>query len=78
QHEGEMISYEAKLEWKGHQYSIEFDSAGLLINIEQLIGLKDIPDASKNTITEQINKQYSRYRFTRIQRQFSAKEADER
>jgi hypothetical protein len=78
QNNGEMISYEAKLEWNGHQYSIEFDSEGSLINVEQLIDFKDIPVASQNTITEELSKQYTRFRFTRIQRQYSAEEADDR
>jgi len=78
QNNGEMISYEAKLEWNGHQYSIEFDSEGSLVNVEQLIDFKDIPDASQNTITEELSKQYTRFRFTRIQRQYSAEEADDR
>ena len=78
QNNGEMISYEAKLEWNGHQYSIEFDSEGSLVNVEQLIDFKDIPVASQNTITEELSKQYTRFRFTRIQRQYSAEEADDR
>lgn len=77
QSDGKKISYEAKLEWKGQQYSIEFDSTGSLINVEQLIDFKDIPVTSQNTITEEINKQYTRFRFTRIQRQFSAMDADD-
>jgi len=78
QKNGEMISYEAKLEWNGHQYSIEFDSEGSLVNVEQLIDFNDIPVASQNTITEELSKQYTRFRFIRIQRQYSAEEADDR
>jgi len=78
QKNGEMISYEAKLEWNDYQYSIEFDSEGSLVNVEQLIDFNDIPVASQNTITEELSKQYTRFRFIRIQRQYSAEEADDR
>ena len=78
QKNGEMISYKAKLEWNDYQYSIEFDSEGSLVNVEQLIDFNDIPVASQNTITEELSKQYTRFRFIRIQRQYSAEEADDR
>jgi len=78
QYNGAMISYEAKLEWNGHQYSIEFDSVGSLVNVEQLIDFKDISVASQNTIIEELSKQYTRFRFTRIQRQYSAEKAEDR
>ncbi|HBQ60014.1 MAG TPA: hypothetical protein DD671_10420 [Balneolaceae bacterium] len=77
QSHGEMISFEAKLDWEGHQYSIEFDSTGSLIDVEQLIKFEQLPEALRNTITEEIDKQYTRFKFTRIQRQFSASEEDD-
>ncbi|WP_020404571.1 hypothetical protein [Gracilimonas tropica] len=77
QSNGEMISYEAKLDWNGYRYSIEFDAIGSLINVEQLIDIQELPEALRNTITEEIDKQYTRFKFTRIQRQFSASEEDE-
>ncbi|MGN8226635.1 hypothetical protein [Gracilimonas sp. BCB1] len=72
QSDGEMISYEVKLNWEGHLYSIEFDATGSLIDIEQLIEFEELPLALRNTITEEINNQYTTFRFTRVQRQFSA------
>ncbi|MDR9416821.1 MAG: hypothetical protein RI564_11085 [Gracilimonas sp.] len=77
QSDGVEISYEAKLDWNGHQYSIEFDSKGLLLNVEQLIDFEELSPTLQNTITEEINKQYSKFRFTRIQRQYSALEEDD-
>lgn len=77
QSDGEKISYEAKLDWKGYQYSIEFDSKGSLIDVEQLIELKDLTVVLRNTITEEINKRYTRFRFNKIQRQFTASENEE-
>ena len=76
QSDGEMISYEVKFDWEDYQYSIEFDSTGLLIDIEQLIEFDELPEALRNTITEEIEKQYSKFRFTRVQRQFSDFEED--
>jgi hypothetical protein len=62
QSDGKMISFEAKLDLEDHQYSIEFDSTGSLIDVEEL------SEALQNTITEKIDKQYTRFKFTQIQR----------
>ncbi|MEQ8525775.1 hypothetical protein [Gracilimonas sp.] len=77
QSDGEMISYEVKLNWEDHQYSIEFDSTGSLIDVEQIIEIEELPEALRNTITEEIDKQYSKFKFTRVQRQFSASGNDD-
>lgn len=76
--DGEKISYEVKLKWEGHQYSIEFDEQGALEDIEQLIEFNELPDALQNTITVEIEEQYSKFRINRVQRQFLAdnKEAE--
>lgn len=75
--DGEKISYEAKLYRDGYQYSIEFDKNGLLEDVEQLIEFNEIPGVLRNTITEEINQQYTKHRITRVQRQFSTKNRDE-
>ena len=77
QSDGETISYEAKLDWEGHQYSIEFDSEGMLIDVEQLIEFEELPTPLQNSITEEVDKQYNRFRFTRVQRQFSISEEED-
>jgi len=68
--DGKKISYEVKFDWEGHLYSFQFDSAGLLIDIEQLVEFNELSQSLRNTITEEIDKQYSKYKFTRVQRQF--------
>lgn len=75
--DGEKISYEAKLKWEGHQYSIEFDEQGSLSDIEQLIEFNEIPETLRNTITVEIEQQYSKFRINRVQRQFLSEGADE-
>ncbi|WP_428234739.1 hypothetical protein [Gracilimonas sp.] len=77
QSDGEMISYEVKLNWEDHPYSIEFDATGSLIDVEQLIEFEELPRALQNTITEEINNQYTTFRLTRVQRQYSAFENDD-
>ena len=77
QSDGEMISYEVKLDWEDHLYSIEFDSTGSLMDVEQLVEFEELPGALRNTITAEIDKQYSKFRFTRVQRQFSGFEGDD-
>ncbi len=68
--DGKKISYEVKFDWEGHLYSFQFDSTGLLIDAEQLIEFDELPEPLRNTITEEIEKQYSKFKFTRVQRQF--------
>jgi hypothetical protein len=68
--DGKKISYEVKFDWEGHLYSFQFDSTGLLIDIEQLVEFDELSQPLRNTITEEIDKQYSKFKFTRVQRQF--------
>jgi hypothetical protein len=77
QSDGEKISYEVKFDWENHLYSVEFDSSGTLIDIEQLLEFDELPQTLRNTITEEIDKQYSKFRITRVQRQFSALQKSE-
>ena len=73
QSDGKKISYEVKFDWEGHLYSVEFDSSGTLIDIEQLLEFDELPETLRNTITEEIDKQYSKFKITRVQRQFSSR-----
>ncbi|NBC65985.1 MAG: hypothetical protein GVY07_10070 [Bacteroidetes bacterium] len=75
--EGETTTFEAKLNWQGYQYSIEFTDEGLLLDIEQLIEFSEIPEGIQGLITRIMEEQFSRFRMTRVQRQFIADEEDE-
>jgi hypothetical protein len=75
--DGETTTFEAKLNWQGYPYSIEFSEEGHLLDIEQLIEFIEIPEEVQQRIKATIEEQFSRSRITRVQRQFIAEEEDE-
>jgi hypothetical protein len=75
--DGDLTTYEAKLEWMGAQYSIEFSTDGYVIDVEQLIPFESIPEPTANAITRDLESQFSSYRITRIQRQYLARDEDD-
>lgn len=68
--DGQIVTFEAKLEWKGYRYSIEFNEEGVLLDIEQLIDISEIDDQLRIAIIKEIEDQYTKYEITRIQRQY--------
>ncbi len=44
--DGEQITYESKLQWKGDFYSIEFKQDGSLLDIEKLVKFRTLPGRS--------------------------------
>ena len=74
--DGETTTFEAKLNWQGYQYSIEFTDEGSLLDIEQLIEFTEISESIQDRITAIMEDQYTRYRMTRVQRQYVADEKD--
>lgn len=75
--DGETVTFEAKLDWQGVQYSIEFSREGKLLDVEQLIDFHEIPESVREEITDTMEEEFSRYRTTRIQQQFITTEDDE-
>ncbi|NBC02667.1 MAG: hypothetical protein GVY20_03080 [Bacteroidetes bacterium] len=75
--DGETTTFETKLNWQGYQYSIEFTEEGYLLDIEQLIEFNEIPLQIQQRITEKMEDLFSRYRLTRIQRQYIADDDDD-
>jgi len=75
--DGETTTFEAKLYWQDYQYSIEFTDEGLLLDIEQLIEFNEIPEGIQGHITQIMEEQFSRFRMTRVQRQYISDEEDE-
>jgi len=77
QSDGESESYEAKLEWQGSSYSIEFDNAGRVIDVEQLIDWKHVSSEASEGIDEYLQKEFRRVNITRLQRQYIAADEDD-
>lgn len=76
QTDGEDQSYEIKARKQGRDYSVEFQKNGKLIDIEMLVDFAEIPDDSRNNITEYLQEKYDKYVFTRIQQQYYPQEKD--
>ncbi|MDX1592522.1 MAG: hypothetical protein R3283_11185 [Balneolaceae bacterium] len=74
---GEMVTYEAKLDWQGYQYSIEFNESGRLLDIEQLVGFEELPKSIRDSVLTYLESEYTKHEITRVQRQFLANEKDE-
>jgi hypothetical protein len=63
-------SYEAKLKWKGYYYSVEFDTSGIIKDIEMMIPFEELPEEVRGNITGWMNSSYLRHRILKIQKQF--------
>lgn len=74
--DGQSISYEAKFKLNNYLHSIEFDENGTLLDIELLINFDKIPKNTGNAIKSYLNDQYTKFRITRVQRQYSNDEED--
>ena len=64
--DGEKESYEVKFKKENTLFSIEFNKAGALEDIEVLISTEQLPKA----IIEALNPMFIRYKLVRIQKQF--------
>jgi hypothetical protein len=77
EYDGQQTSYESKLVWQGRQLSIEFYEDGRLMDIEELISIRQVDEASRKGIRATLRQQFDRYRIERLQRQYSAEEEDD-
>ncbi len=71
--DGDVQTFEAKLEWHDHKYSVEFKGNGEILDIEQLIVIDEISETLRTAINEEIANHYNSYEITRLQRQFLPK-----
>jgi len=77
QTDGDSQSYEAKLEWQGSSYSIEFDDSGKVLDVEQLIEWDQVSSSASEGIGEYLQKEFRRVNITRLQRQYIADDEDD-
>ena len=76
QTDGDVEIFEAKLEWRGKSYSIEFTSDGAIIDVEQLIEMDEITTSDREAIESYLESEFKRVRVTRLQRQYIADDDD--
>ncbi|PWN05705.1 hypothetical protein [Rhodohalobacter mucosus] len=75
--DGTLTTYEAKLDWRGSQYSIEFSTGGYVLDVEQLITFDAIPESTADNIVSDLESRFRSYRITRLQRQYIAMDEDD-
>ena len=64
-------SYEAKLKWKGHLHSVEFDTAGIVQDIEITIDWKELPANVQENIAAYLDSAFQKHRIQKIQEQWT-------
>jgi hypothetical protein len=71
---GEGKFFEAKFKWKGDQYSVKFDTAGDIVDIEKIITLEEIPEKTRKTIVHYFEENFLKYKILKIQKQLLGNE----
>lgn len=72
----EKNSYEAKLEYKGLKYSVEFDTTGVIEDIEITVDWNEIPLDTRTRLEAYFDANYSKYRCLKIQKQYTGSPDD--
>ncbi len=62
-------SYEAKFEWLGYRYSVEFGPEGDLQDVEREVRYRDLPGPVRRQMEVQWTKDFRRHRIDRTQEQ---------
>ncbi|MBK7873616.1 MAG: hypothetical protein IPJ74_24595 [Saprospiraceae bacterium] len=67
------ITIEAKFKYKKSRYSIEFDSTGIIQDIE--IEIKTLPKAVLERMNKELDSVFNKYKFQKIQLHYNGSEA---
>jgi hypothetical protein len=68
--DGEKLSYESKFKFKKHWFSVEFNSNGIIEDIEKAIKEKELPTSVKAFIKGYLKAQSTKYDLIKIQEQY--------
>jgi hypothetical protein len=69
-------SYEAKLIWKGHLHSVEFNTSGVIQDIEISIDWQELPEFVQENITSYLDSAFQKFRVEKIQEQWTGSPDD--
>ncbi len=72
----DKLSYEAKFDWNQHFYSVEFDSEGIIEDIEVVQKWEDLPENVQTELKKFFKKTFSRHRIEKIQLQYTGSPDD--
>ena len=65
-------SFEAKTRRKGHKFSIEFDTAGNVLDVEKEVKLVDIDTELIQKIEKSLTNEFTKFKIVKIQLQWKA------
>jgi len=65
------ISIEGKTKINNACYSVEFDTTGVLEDVEIKIGWKNVEEPTQQSILQYLDSQFDKHSFQKIQRQFT-------
>ncbi|MBE0662441.1 MAG: hypothetical protein IH597_08230 [Bacteroidales bacterium] len=69
-------SYEAKFRWESHDYSVKFDTSGLIVDVEKKIELSEMPKSTSLVILSYFDDHFQTYKIQKIQEQATGDEDD--
>lgn len=72
--QNEMV-IEAKTKHRGTLYSIEFDTAGQIINVEYIIKFRRLAPKIKENIKKQLDVKFKKYSIIKTQKQYTGQKA---
>lgn len=70
------VSFEAKLIQNRTAYSVEFDSLGFIEDVEVEVDWVDLEQAIKDIISSHLEKDCSKYKIIKVQKQYSGNESE--
>ena len=69
--DGDKQSYEAKFKWKKRSFSIEFDTTGVVQDVEIRISRKDVPEETVATVKRYLDENHDDWRIEKSQLHYS-------
>lgn len=69
--DGEQTTYEVKFKTSGNSFSIEFDQAGELLDVEIITRLRKIEEPRQGRIKAFLDQEYKKWKLDRLQRQYT-------
>ncbi|MFT7442881.1 MAG: hypothetical protein ACI9Q3_001258 [Maribacter sp.] len=67
-------TFEAKVVYKRHRYSIEFSEEGQILDVEKKVKFSELSGEIQRKIKENLSKKFKKYRIKKVQVQYSGTE----
>ncbi|MCW5518421.1 hypothetical protein J1N09_01125 [Aureitalea sp. L0-47] len=71
--DGEHVSFEVKFKHENRRYSVEFSKDGLLEDVEVTMKFRKLQQGIKESIQNDLDKRYNKWRIEKTQIQFTSK-----